>query len=78
MTSQNDRAMDLRRHKRKRAREKKQTLDNFEANFLWFKHKIKLMGHGELRFTEREQKKGKARGATRHQAMAFCENEILK
>lgn len=58
---------------------KKQTLDNFEANFLWFKHKIKLMGHGELRFTERERaKKGKARGATRHQAMAFCENKILK
>lgn len=64
MTSQNDRAMDLRRHKRKRASEKKQTLDNFEANFLWFKHKIKLMGHGELRFTERERaKKGKSTGS---------------
>lgn len=42
---------------------KKQTLDNFEANFLWFKHKIKLMGHGELRFTERESKKRKSTGS---------------
>lgn len=44
---------------------KKQTLDNFEANFLWFKHKIKLMGHGELRFTERESKKREKHGEQR-------------